>query len=77
MIELLRTNDPVLLSWVMARLEGAGVPARVFDAHASAMDGNVVAVQRRVMIEEAYLPRGRMVVEEAEQIARGERDPLD
>jgi hypothetical protein len=77
MIELFRTNDPVLLSWMQARLAALEIPAQVFDTHASFMDGNVLAIQRRIMVDEADLSRAKRVVTEAEEIARGERDPLD
>ena len=77
MVELFRTNDPVLLSWMQARLAALDVPAQVFDTHASFMDGNVLAIQRRIMVDEADLSRAQRVVTEAEEIARGERDPLD
>ena len=77
MVELFRTNDPVLLSWMQARLAALDVPAQVFDMHASVMDGNVIAVQRRIMVDEADLSRAKRVITEAEEIARGERDPLD
>ena len=77
MVELYRTNDPVLLSWMQARLSALDVPVLIFDGHASATDGAIAAVQRRIMVDEADLSRARRVVAEAEEIARGERDPLD
>ncbi len=77
MVELFRTNDPVLLSWMQARLAALDVPAQVFDMHASFMDGNVLAIQRRIMVDEDDLTRAKRVIVEAEEIARGERDPLD
>lgn len=77
MRELYRTNDPVLLSWLLARLEAENVDALVFDNHASVVEGNIAAVQRRVMVAEFDLDRAAQVLVEAEEIARGERDPLD
>tara|TARA_B100000513_G_scaffold25223_1_gene9724 strand:+ start:1406 stop:1639 length:234 start_codon:yes stop_codon:yes gene_type:complete len=77
MVELYRTNDPVLLSWMQARLAALEVPVLVFDGHASATDGAIAAVQRRIMVDEGDLDLARQVVVEAEEIARGERDPLD
>lgn len=77
MVELIRSNDLVLLSWMEARLAALGVEFRLFDTHASVADGTLAAVQRRLMVDEAQLPRARRVLAEAEEIARGERDPLD
>ena len=59
MVELYRTNDPVLLSWMQARLAALEVPVLVFDGHASATDGAIAAVQRRIMVDEADLVLAR------------------
>lgn len=77
MVELIRSNDLVLLSWMEARLAALGVEFRLFDAHTSVAEGTLAAIPRRLMVEEAYLPQARRVLAEAEAIARGERDPLD
>ena len=77
MEELLRTNDPVLLSWMQARLDALDVPFLVFDTHASVIEGGVPAIQRRLMVDPAHMAEARRVLAEAEEIARGERDPLD
>ncbi|MEQ8666339.1 MAG: DUF2007 domain-containing protein [Rhodospirillales bacterium] len=50
MIELIRTNDPVLLSWLTAHLDAAGVGNVVLDAHTSNMEGSIGAIPRRVMV---------------------------
>jgi len=50
LIELTRTNDPVLISWLSAHLQGAGIEHVVLDAHTSVMEGSIGAIQRRVMI---------------------------
>ena len=38
MKELLRTNDPVEISWIVALLADAGIEVVVFDAHASVVE---------------------------------------
>ena len=50
MKELIRTNDIVLISWLQATLAGDGIEAVVFDQYASAVEGQVGPVQRRVMV---------------------------
>ncbi len=50
MIELTRTNDPVLLSWLTCHLEAAGVNSMVFDTHTSILEGSIGAIPRRVMV---------------------------
>lgn len=77
MIELFRTNDPVLLSWLQNRLHQDNVPVVVFDTHASIVEGSISAIQSRVMVDETHLGRAQAILREAEEIANGERDPLD
>ena len=70
MIELLRTQDPVLLGWLQSRLDEAEIPAVVFDAHTSSLYGGALdAVTRRVMVDEADIGRARLILAEAERLA--------
>ena len=68
MIELIRTNDPVFLSWLSLRLEEERVSAIVLDAHTAVVEGSIGAIQRRVMIDEDDLVRARRVLQEAEDL---------
>jgi hypothetical protein len=77
MIELIRTNDPVFLSWLTARLEGEDIAAVVLDTHASVMEGSISAIQRRVMIDEVDLVRARWVLDEAERLQAGDSGDAD
>ena len=71
MHELTRTNDPVLLSWLIQALADVAVEALVFDVHTSILEGSISAIPRRVMVLEADLARARRVLDEAEAIANG------
>lgn len=53
MRELLRTNDPVLISWLTAALREASIHAVVLDTHTAVLEGSVAAIQRRVMVADA------------------------
>jgi len=72
MIELIRTNDPVFLSWLTARLEGEAIAAVVLDNHASVIEGSISAIQRRVMVNEVDLARAQWILDEAERIQAGD-----
>jgi len=63
--ELLRSNDLVVLSWAQAMLEGAGIAAVVLDAHASAVDGSISAIARRVMVDDEDWARAKKVIDDA------------
>lgn len=65
MVELTRTNDPVLLSWLEAALASDNIESLVFDAYASVIEGSISAIQRRIMVDEDDLPRARRVLAEA------------
>lgn len=75
MIELIRSDDPVLVSWLEAQLRTAGITAHVLDAYtASAYGGALGAVQRRIMVEEQDLPRARLLLAEATRQGEARRD---
>ena len=69
MIELTRTEDAVLVSWLEIRLAEAGIKAYVLDGYtSSAYGGALFAVQRRVMVEEADLASSRQVLAQAGKV---------
>ena len=71
MEELTRTNDPVLLSWLTARLAEEDIQSVVFDSHMSVAEGSISAIKRRVMVDQSDLVRARALLAEAERIATG------
>jgi hypothetical protein len=64
-IELLRTNDLVLISRIEAILFEIGVAIFVADAHMSAMEGSLGFLPRRVLVDEADAVRARRALTEA------------
>jgi len=65
MKELLRTNDPVRLSFVEAILAAAGIESVVLDQHTSAIEGSISAIQRRIMVAERDHDRAKLLLSEA------------
>jgi hypothetical protein len=65
MKELLRSNDPVLLSYVSALLEGADIGFIVLDTNMSVLEGSIGALPRRVLVESERLGQARNVLTEA------------
>ncbi len=65
MVELLRTNDPVRLSWLQALLADARIEAIVLDTHASVVQGSIGAIQRRLMVADDDLALARRVLDSA------------
>ncbi len=66
MEEVLRTNDPVLLSFAQSVLKDAGIEALIFDTHTSAIEGTISAIQRRLMVIDDDAEEARKVLSEAE-----------
>ncbi len=66
MKELLRTNDPVLLSWLTALLAGENIKTAIFDAHTSIVEGSIGALPRRLMVESKDHARARRILAQAE-----------
>jgi len=60
--EVFRTNDPVKLSYVQHLLDEAGIDYFVADQHISAVEGNIGAFPRRVLVPEALVPRARLTL---------------
>lgn len=73
MVELIRTNDPVLLSWLTAALRGEDIEAVVLDTHTSVMEGSISAIPRRIMVLDRDLLRARRVLAEADRIGGEDR----
>ena len=63
MIELLRPNDPVLISWLRALLAGEGIDVHVFDGHTSVLEGSAGAIPRRLMVAEDDYPSAASLYE--------------
>ena len=74
MKEIVRSNDPVYLSWVQAVLAEAGIPTVEFDRHAAVMDGSIMAIQRRLMVADDDLDEARTVLMHAKATPIGELD---
>lgn len=66
MEEVFRTNDLVKLSYVQHLLDDAGVEYFVADQHISAVEGNIGAFPRRVMVHEDLAVRAKFILREVE-----------
>lgn len=62
MKELIRSNDPVLLSYLMSVLEEEDIDAILLDEHTSVLEGSIGAIQRRVMVLAEDLDRAKRIL---------------
>lgn len=65
MIELIRTNDPVLISFVEALLRDAGLGFFVADQNMSVIEGSIGVLPRRVMVSEEDVASARRLLQDA------------
>jgi len=63
--EVVRSNDPIRLSFVQALLADSGIEAVLLDLHASVAEGLIFALQRRLAVIEEDYDRARRVLHEA------------
>ena len=61
---VLKTNDPVLLSFAQSLLADAEIESVVFDENASVMDGSLGILPRRLMVADEDHDRGKSVLKE-------------
>jgi hypothetical protein len=65
MRELVRTNDPVLISAITALLDGAGIPNSVVDQNMSVLEGSLGILPRRILVEDERWDEARRVLKDA------------
>ena len=65
MIELMRTNDAVVISFVEALMRDAGIACFVADRNMSILDGSIGILPRRVMIDADEVERARRILTDA------------
>jgi hypothetical protein len=65
MVEIIRTNDLVLIGYVESLLQDAGIPVLVADTHMSAMEGLIGAFPRRLIVPREQEAQARRLVREA------------
>ena len=65
MQEIVRTNDPVLVSAIEALLRGADIPHLVLDQNMSVLEGSLGILPRRVLVARARHEEARRLLAEA------------
>jgi hypothetical protein len=65
MIELLRTNDAVVISFVEALMRDAGIDILVADQNMSVMDGSLGILPRRILVGEDEVEQARRILSDA------------
>ncbi|MFD1696727.1 DUF2007 domain-containing protein [Roseibium aestuarii] len=62
MRELVRTNDPVLISFLESLLEEAEIPHLVADGNMSILEGSLAMIPRRVLVVDDHETEARRLL---------------
>ncbi|TYB79980.1 DUF2007 domain-containing protein [Maritimibacter fusiformis] len=62
MKELLRTNDPTVIAFATALLDGEGITTFATDVHMSTLEGSIGALPRRLLVRDDDHARARRVL---------------
>jgi putative signal transducing protein len=63
--EIVRTNDPVLVSAIQALLDAAQIHHVVLDQNMSVLEGSLGILPRRVLVADDHVDAARRLLEEA------------
>jgi hypothetical protein len=65
MLELVRTNDVVIISFVEALMHDAGIGFLVADQNMSVLDGSIGVLPRRILVEKDRADEARRILTDA------------
>ena len=66
MAELVRTNDPGLLSMIEGLLAAAEIPHQVADRDMSVLEGSILVIQQRVLVPDEREAEARQLLVDAD-----------
>jgi hypothetical protein len=64
--ELVRTNDPGIISVIEGLLRGAEIPYQVTDRNMSVLEGSILAIQSRILVPDDREVAARDLLADAE-----------
>lgn len=65
MVEIVRTNNLVLIGFLQSLLENANIPVLVADLHISALEGMIGAFPRRILVPDDHAAQARRLIRDA------------
>ena len=70
MKEVIRTNNLILISRVQTILDDAGIQNKLLDTHASNIEGNISAIQRRLVVSNEDFHQSQKLINDLENYER-------
>ena len=66
MAELVRTNDPGVISVIEGMLAGADIPYQVTDRNMSILEGSISAIRIRILVPDEHEAEARELLTDAD-----------
>ena len=66
MKEVLRTNNLILISRVQSILDYIGIQNKLLDAHTSNIEGNISAIQKRIVVSDKDFQQSQKLINNLE-----------
>jgi hypothetical protein len=66
MAELVRTNDPAMISVIESLLGGSDIPYQVTDRNMSILEGSINAIQARILVPAEHETEARELLIDAD-----------
>ena len=66
MKDVIRTNNLILISRVQTILDDAGIQNKLLDTHASNIEGNISAIQRRLVVSNDDFHQSQKLINDLE-----------
>ena len=68
--EILRTNNLILISRIQSILNDAGIQNKLLDTHASNIEDNISAIQRRLVVSNNDFQQSQKLINDLENNER-------
>jgi hypothetical protein len=65
MIELIRTNDAVVISFAQSLLRDAGIECLVADENMSVLDGSIGVLPKRILVADDEIDQAKRLLSDA------------
>ena len=65
LIEIMRSNDPVGLSFALSLMKDAGIHAMIADQGMSVLEGSIGILQRRLLVDSDHEDEARSILRDA------------
>lgn len=67
MVELVKTTNPVRLTYLQALLDDSNIPFVIFDQHISMLEAGIGAFPKRIMVKKNLLLSAQTILQDAQE----------